>query len=140
MHSADQQVEKTEPKHILVVDDFPRRIDFISRFLWYAGYRVTQAPNAEDALAKLAAHPDIDLVLTDFKMPDHSGTKLAEMIDNPDLPVIVYCKIDQLRAIFGHESVAHVLTLPIRPLVLLHEVRNLLENRALLQELRSQPA
>ena len=54
------------------------------------GYQVLEAENARGALALLAGHPDIDLLLTDVVMPETNGRQLAEQVlrERPNLPVI----------------------------------------------------
>ena len=53
---------------MLVVDDSPVVRDLIADALRAHGIRVIEAGDGEEALAKLAAHPNIDLVVTDFEM------------------------------------------------------------------------
>ena len=58
-----------------------------------AGYRVDTAKNGLDALDRLAANSEIDLVVTDVDMPEMDGLALTEAIrasaDWRSLPVIV---------------------------------------------------
>jgi len=55
-----------------------------------AGYEVLTAPSAIEAL-KISAAADLDLVLTDMKMPKMTGIELLEKLQHlqPDLPVII---------------------------------------------------
>jgi DNA-binding NtrC family response regulator len=55
-----------------------------------AGYEVLTAPSAIEAL-KISASADLDLVLTDMKMPKMTGIELLEKLQHlqPDLPVII---------------------------------------------------
>ena len=53
---------------LLVVDDEVGMVTLLRNYLTREGYEVTTAPSAEVALQILAEH-DIDVVLTDLRMP-----------------------------------------------------------------------
>src|SRR5919106_1375954 len=61
---------------ILVVDDTPAVREVVRRSLEYAGYRVCEAGDGEEALALLALSP-VDLVISDLRMPRIDGRTLA---------------------------------------------------------------
>jgi two-component system cell cycle sensor histidine kinase/response regulator CckA len=64
---------------ILVVEDDEPLRDLAVRMLQDAGYRVSQARNAEGAMALLRSfEPGIDLLLTDVIMPGKGGPELLE--------------------------------------------------------------
>ena len=63
---------------ILVVDDDPEVREILAETLVEFGYGVTQAGSGEEALPVLEARPDIDLVITDVRMPGMSGLELVE--------------------------------------------------------------
>ncbi|MGO9378001.1 MAG: HD domain-containing phosphohydrolase [Dissulfurispiraceae bacterium] len=75
---------------ILVVDDDPYVLEYVSTLLDEFGYAYIACRNAEDALHKFQ-NTLIDAVLTDIKMPVLSGIELLEKIylANPDVPVIL---------------------------------------------------
>ena len=75
---------------ILVVDDEINYLTVMETLLGDAGYEVLTAPSAHEAI-KTAGAADIDLVLTDMKMPKMSGIELLEKLqqDHPGLPVII---------------------------------------------------
>jgi two-component system chemotaxis response regulator CheY len=54
---------------VLVVEDDRNVLDITSFVLESAGYPVLTAMNADEALAVLASHPEVGLVLTDVNMP-----------------------------------------------------------------------
>jgi DNA-binding NtrC family response regulator len=74
---------------ILIVDDEPNAIKVLSAILSDAGYDVTESQNGERAL-KLISKRDIDVVITDLKMPGTDGMQLFEYVleNYPDIPII----------------------------------------------------
>ncbi len=76
--------------HILVVDDELSMREFLKILLEKDGYAVSVAPDASTALG-IAENEDIQLVITDIRMPGMSGLELlAELKHNyPGLPVIM---------------------------------------------------
>ena len=75
---------------ILVVDDESNYLTVMETLLGEAGYEVLTAPSAIEAL-KISAAADLDLVLTDMKMPKMTGIELLDKLQHlqPDLPVII---------------------------------------------------
>jgi len=76
--------------HILVVDDEPLVLHSLTGLLRGFGYSVTSCRNAGDALERFQRN-EIDIVLTDIKMPQISGIDLLESIHNinKETPVIL---------------------------------------------------
>ena len=62
---------------ILIVDDEKDTRDLMARALG-ADYRVTTAPDAEQAMAALDADPSITLMLSDVRMPGADGLQLLK--------------------------------------------------------------
>lgn len=54
---------------VLVADDSPSSLEIIRRMLGMQGLHILVAHNGQEALAVLAAQPDIKLVLVDYNMP-----------------------------------------------------------------------
>jgi two-component system NtrC family response regulator len=75
---------------ILVVDDELNYLTVMEALLDEAGYEVITAGSALEAV-KIAGDSDLDLVLTDMKMPKMSGIELLDEVRRlyPDLPVII---------------------------------------------------
>jgi len=75
---------------ILVVDDEINYLTVMEALLGDEGYEVYTAPGGQEAL-KLAGTSDVDLVLTDMKMPKMNGIELLSELKRlyPDLPVIM---------------------------------------------------
>jgi two-component system NtrC family response regulator len=75
---------------ILIVDDEKNYPLILSAVLVDEGFETLTAHSGEEAL-ELLANSDVDLVLTDMKMPSMDGIELLEKIKqkNPELPVIM---------------------------------------------------
>lgn len=76
---------------ILIVDDTPDNLRFLSKFLSQKGYKVRNAINGHLALtAAKAAKPD--LILLDIQMPDLDGYQVCQILkkdpETYDIPVI----------------------------------------------------
>jgi CheY-like chemotaxis protein len=73
---------------ILLVDDDPDVRSVTSMMLSSLGYSVVEAENGDEALKKIDSA--IDLVLTDFAMPNMTGAELAEIVkrEHPELPIM----------------------------------------------------
>lgn len=84
--------------HVLVVDDEAIICQQLDRLYSSSGYTVTIAKLAEEALEILGGE-EIDLVVTDIRLPGLSGVELTQKIREkwPEVPVIVmtgYADID----------------------------------------------
>jgi two-component system NtrC family response regulator len=75
---------------ILVVDDEVNYLTVMETLLGEANYEVLTAASAVEAV-QIAGSADLDLVLTDMKMPKMSGIELLDELQRlyPDLPVII---------------------------------------------------
>ena len=91
-------MESTESKscleeqeaHIIIVDDEPVICQQLEHLYTNSGYSVTVAMSANEALDRLERR-DIDLVVTDVRLPGLSGLELTKRMQeiHPDVPVIV---------------------------------------------------
>ncbi len=71
---------KLEGKHLLIVED-----NEINRLIFYEMLndlvaKITMAENGVDALEKLSAHDDIDLIVMDCQMPEMDGYECTQYI------------------------------------------------------------
>jgi DNA-binding NtrC family response regulator len=75
---------------VLLVDDEPKMRDVLSTALEGFGYRALPAADGEAALA-LLEHEDVDLILTDLRMPAMGGLDLLSAVKrrDPNLPVVL---------------------------------------------------
>ena len=79
------------PMAVLVVEDVPQVRATAVRILQGLGCDVVDAYNGDDALKRLRARPDINVMLADVRMPGLSGPELAQAARRlrPDLRVIL---------------------------------------------------
>lgn len=78
-------------RKVLVVDDEADVADLAEVLLCAHGFEALVAYSGTDALALLAAHPDIDAVVSDVMMPGMNGLDLAEQINEryPKVKVVL---------------------------------------------------
>ncbi|MCU0646731.1 MAG: sigma-54 dependent transcriptional regulator [Gemmatimonadaceae bacterium] len=81
----------TSTPRVLVVEDDAALRALLTELLASEGYDVHASTGGRDALAHLAQHPDIGVVLTDLLMPDGTGEELLRAVAGrqPALRVIV---------------------------------------------------
>jgi CheY-like chemotaxis protein len=74
-----------------MVDDDDELRRLLRALLEGDGYQVFPCRDASRALKVFASRGDIDLLLTDFQMPQMSGLELSQRITEmqPDLPVLI---------------------------------------------------
>jgi two-component system phosphate regulon response regulator OmpR len=81
----------TDESHILVVEDDARLRERLARYLTGEGFRVTAAPDAADARARMRGISP-DLLVLDVMMPGESGLDLTRSLreeQGHDLPVLM---------------------------------------------------
>ncbi|MBI2267077.1 MAG: response regulator [Armatimonadetes bacterium] len=75
---------------IMIVEDNPVNMRLVSYILNKIGYRVLEAPNAEEAAGILVADEKPDLILMDLQLPGLDGLGLTrELKANPDTENII---------------------------------------------------
>ena len=73
-------------RRILVADDDPMFVRFMTELLQHAGYETATAATGDEALATITAAPP-DFVLLDIVMPGMSGLDVASALRQQDSPV-----------------------------------------------------
>ena len=75
---------------VMVVDDEPSVRQIVRRILEPAGYQVTEAQDGNEACAAMAGTRPLDLLISDFMMPELTGAEVARRfrIQQPDLKVL----------------------------------------------------
>ena len=106
----------------LVVDDIPINRTILSENLESWGAEVIEAPSAQDALEALEQSADrdqpIDLIISDYHMPDFDGLWLVRQVRasprHRHVPVIILSSVDddKTNRKFRGEGVAEVLAKP----------------------------
>ena len=124
---------------ILVIDDESMQLKALSGFLKNKGYGVAETVSALEGLQKLKTMP-VDLVLTDFKMPEKNGLEvLAEAkAINPEVGVVVmtaYGSIESAKEAIKGGAIDY-LTKPIDLLQLELVIKKARERKQLLSENR----
>jgi CheY-like chemotaxis protein len=89
--AAPAPVETTEPRRILLVDDDFLVMAGTAAMLEDLGHRVVEASSGARALAALRSGAKVDMVITDYAMPEMTGAQLAREIRQswPHLPIIM---------------------------------------------------
>jgi len=77
-------------KRILLVEDDPAVNYILQRYLEKAGFAVLAAGGPREALGLFASNP-VDLVVTDFRMPDMTGEEMLVELRarHPALPALI---------------------------------------------------
>jgi two-component system response regulator HupR/HoxA len=123
---------------ILIVDDEPRVLDALEAIL-AAEFRVLRAGHGEEALARLAAEPEIAVIVTDHRMPGMTGVELLRRSQEltPDAIRIVltaYTDVDNLMEAINTGRIYHFVPKPWDPNELLLVVRRAAERWGLTRE------
>jgi two-component system response regulator HupR/HoxA len=123
---------------ILIVDDEPRVLDALEAIL-AAEFRVLRAGHGEEALACLAAEPDVAVIVTDHRMPGMTGVELLSRSQEraPDAVRIVltaYTDVDSLMEAINTGRIYHFIPKPWDPNELLVVVRRAAERWRLARE------
>jgi DNA-binding NtrC family response regulator len=124
-------------RSVLVVDDERNMLLVMQMALEDAGYRVLTAERAEDAVAFLR-DPDLDVILSDLKMPGMSGNEFITRChqERPDVPIIVVTAYGSIRSAIEciQAGASNYLTKPFEPEELQFAVQNAVRYRDLLRE------
>ncbi len=124
---------------ILIVDDEKNYLVVLEALLGPEGYETVTADNGEDALS-LIRDSDLDLVITDMKMPEISGMELLDETKKikPELPVIMmtaYGTIEMAVEAMKRHAYDYI-TKPFKNEELKLTIKKALENYRLVKENR----
>lgn len=114
-------------KNILIIEDEPKILEFITSYVKTANYKPICASNGHDALKSFKSHP-IDLVLLDLMLPDITGEKICiQLRQMTDIPIImITAKSDEESIIRGLEIGADdYITKPFSPRQLIARINAL---------------
>jgi two-component system NtrC family response regulator len=122
---------------ILVVDDEPNYLIVLSELLKEEGFEVVTAESGEAGL-KIVEDTDLDLVITDMRMPGMGGLELLTSIKNynKDLPVIMITAFGEVeKAVVAMKAGAYnYLAKPFNNEELLVNIRKAIEHYSILRE------
>lgn len=124
-------MENSKGHTILLVDDEPDIIEFLSYNLKKEGYKVYTAANGEDGV-KMTQQLNPSLVLLDVMMPKMDGIEACQIIRkdlNITQPVIAFLtsRAEDYSQIAGFEAGADdYISKPVRPRLLISKVESLL--------------
>jgi two-component system chemotaxis sensor kinase CheA len=98
-----KEKQQQRPRTVLLVDDSPFFLNMLTPVLQAAGYAVTTAASARDALALLGEGQTFDVAVTDIEMPDMNGFQFAEAVRadprTGELPIIALSSVVSPEAI-----------------------------------------
>jgi DNA-binding NtrC family response regulator len=122
---------------VLIVDDEQNMQAVVRMILEDTGHQVISADSGEMALPHLQ-NPNLDVVLSDLKMPGMSGEEFVTRCrkERPDVPVIVITAHGTIKSAVTsiHAGAADYLTKPFEPEALEISVHNALKLRDILRE------
>ena len=105
---------------ILIVDDEPLILEEMAELLGIEGYAVVSAESFDEALALVARHKKLRLVITDARMPGKSGFELVTCLQGRNLAFILLS--GHLAFDFVTFGAVPILRKPIDITAFLHEV------------------
>ena len=114
---------------IMVVDDSPTVVKFVSFTLRSTGYKVMTACDGMDALEKLSSSEnEVALIITDLNMPNVDGYELIKTLrENQkyiDVPIIILSSEEEEKdkKLGSEVGASSYLVKPFKPPVLMAEV------------------
>ncbi|MEW9702931.1 ATP-binding protein [Paenibacillus sp. SI8] len=140
--SSDQQLDiwQGHEHTIMIVDDEASNIHTLLNILKRQPYNVITAFSAKEALDKIEAYPQVDLVILDVMMPGISGIELCRRLRSShsifDLPILFATVKDTSQDIaLGFRAGANdYLTKPFHAETLLARIQTLIAVKTSLQE------
>ncbi|MGC1695035.1 MAG: hybrid sensor histidine kinase/response regulator [Pseudolabrys sp.] len=98
-----EQTAQHQPRMVLLIDDSPFFRNMLTPVLQAAGYQVTAAASAPEALAMFKEGRAFDVVITDIEMPEMDGFEFAANLRGDprtaDLPLIALSSVVSAEAV-----------------------------------------
>jgi PAS domain S-box-containing protein len=113
-----EEINSGQPLKILLVDDHDEVRGTTAAVLEELGHSVTEAANGAEALAALGnGGGDWDLLISDYAMPELSGTELVEELRKvrPNLPCLIITGYTEKETVDGRCGDVTVLSKPFTP-------------------------
>ena len=121
-------------KTILLVDNELHMLEIVEQTLNLFGYKVIPRPDAESALSVIQDGTDIDLVITDYRMPGMNGLEFLTILRKalPSVPVIMLTGHSSVETYLQSLSLGafEYLNKPFKKRELYHTVRSALQRPA----------
>lgn len=118
---------------IMVVDDSPTIVKFVSFSLRNKGFSVVTACDGMDAIEKISGHPKpVDLIITDLNMPNVDGYELIATLRKnskyKDIPIIILSseEDEEDKQLGSDAGASSYLVKPFKSAVLLREISKFL--------------
>jgi signal transduction histidine kinase/ActR/RegA family two-component response regulator len=129
----DDSAKNWENKTILIVEDNQQSFTYINKILKDTNIKILHAWNGVEAQELLKIHPEISIVLMDFKMPVMDGYEATRLIkkSRPELPVIAQTAyaFDDDRAKIINAGCVDFFSKPFNKEILLEVVDKYLEQK-----------
>lgn len=128
-----REVSTSQRPSLLLVEDNAEFRTWMSNELRKAGYDILEASDGEEALATVAANPDISIIVSDVMMPRMDGNELTRQIKSnlqtSHIPIILLtAKSGDESMLMGYNAGADLyLTKPFSMSLLLDRIRHLFE-------------
>ena len=113
----EEEIPAAAPLRILLVDDHPEVRSTTSAMLADLGHSVVEATNGDEALAALKnGGSDCDLVISDYAMPNLSGTEFVRRARQliPEVPAIIITGYAEADAVRDRPDGVEILLKPFR--------------------------
>jgi DNA-binding NtrC family response regulator len=127
-------IERRTMKTILLVDNELHLLESVVEILNMFGYKVIPRPDAESALSVIQDRTDIDLVITDYRMPGMNGVEFLTILRKalPSVPVIMLSGYGSVEIYLQSLSLGafEYLNKPIKEKELYYTVRSALQRSA----------
>ena len=130
-------------KPILLVDDIQPARETLCNILQVLGYKnLLEASNGEEAIELLKKNPDIQLIISDWKMPRMSGIELLKWVRSQkefkNIPFIMVTSKGEKEdvALAAEQDVTEYLVKPVTVEALISKIENIDNNLAKLNELK----
>ncbi len=128
------------PPRVLLIDDEPFVLDALGQLLEAEGYDVVRAATLDGARAELRAEGDLDVILSDLRLPDGDALELLVTSKDlrPNVPVLVFSGVGTVQhAVDAMKAGAlDFLSKPVDSDALLAVLRRAIEHRGLVEEVR----
>lgn len=109
----DVLISERRVNKILLIDDEEDILIELYEMMVSLGFTCVCASNTREALSALEENPDIALIISDLRLPDQSGLRLLQILDeqdtnDPRIPIIItsgHADMDDVIGLFRHGAI-----------------------------------